>query len=233
MGTNKDTMNNKHLRTFTALWFLLEWGLASCGGHIEFGTPVIHLAPCPIDNLLLNEIDFPGNDWEETGSRSEKSAPVRMGIEKIGTSFSNNTEGAIEDVYRFESERQAKSAYMEEVESWFTPTNYQSEWTIPQELDNLAINAAQYRVGCNDLKSGGRLQCQYVSRYGPYIIRFLGGMRALTHEDFIGLINGIDQRATSCLGFSQPTQPSSQSPNLQMFRRNPCVLISLPLNIKK
>lgn len=200
MGTIKDTMNDKLLRAFIALWFLLEWGLAGCGGHIEFGTPVIHPAPCPIQELLLEESDLPDDTWQEIGSPSEKDAPVRMGIEKIGTMISGPLDFTLQQVYRFESDRRAKRAYRDEIESWFTPSEHETKYMIPTEMSNLDVNADQYRVGCYDLKSGGSEQCQYVAQKGPYIIRFIAGMRALTYEDFLVLINDLDQRAISCLG---------------------------------
>jgi hypothetical protein len=182
------------------LLFLVACGLEGCGGwFIEFSTPDVPPAPCPIQELLLDVSNFPNEDWQETGSRSERSAPVRMGIEKIGTSFSDPNDGTLQQAYRFESEQQARSAYREEVESWFTPAEHEMEWATPQEMENLAVNADQYRVGCNDLKSGGREQCQYVAQYGPYILLLFGGMRSLSYDDFIGLVNEVDQRATNCL----------------------------------
>jgi hypothetical protein len=122
-----------------------------------------------------------------------------MGIEKIGTSFSDPNDGTLQQAYRFESEQQARSAYREEVESWFTPAEHQTEWATPQEMENLAVNADQYRVGCNNEKNGGREQCQYVAQYGPYILRLHGGMRSLSYDDFNELIKEVDQRATNCL----------------------------------
>ena len=40
--------------------------------------PDIPSVPCPIQELLLDTFAFPSNDWQETGSRSERSAPIRM-----------------------------------------------------------------------------------------------------------------------------------------------------------
>jgi hypothetical protein len=182
------------------LVFLLDMSLGSCGGgYIKFTTPDVPPAPCPIQELLLDVSAFPGDNWEETGSRSEKAAPDRMGIEKIGTSFSGPIGGAFQEVYRFESERQASRAYTDSVQSWFTSATGRTEWTIPMELSNLVVNADKYRVGCNELKSGGYKQCQYVAQYSTYVIIFFAGMRAMSYDDFIELVEEIDQRAISSL----------------------------------
>jgi hypothetical protein len=153
-----------------------------------------------IFDLLLEASNFPGKEWEETGSRSEKAAPDRMGIERIGTSFSGPIGGVFQEVYRFESERQASRAYADSAESWFTPAEYETEWVTPEELDNLAVNADRYRAGCNYRKLGDFEHCQYVAQYRSYVIMFFAGMRALSYENFIELVKEVDHRATSCLG---------------------------------
>jgi hypothetical protein len=174
--------------------------LSGCQGwYLEFSTPDIPPAPCPIQELLLDVSAFPGDDWEETGSRSERSAPVRMGIEKIGTAFSMTNNGALQAVYRIGYESEARRAYKDSAESWFTPAEHQTEFVTPQVMESLAVNADQYRVGCNDRKLGEREQCQYVAQYGPYVIRFKAHIRTLSYEDFTELVEEIDQRATSCL----------------------------------
>ena len=180
--------------------FLLTLSSEGCGGwYVKFSTPVIHPAPCPIQELLLDVSVLPGNNWQETGSRSEGSAPVRMGIEKIGTSFSGPTDSVLQGVYRFEGESQARSAYRELVESWFTTSEHDTKWATPDTLANLVVNADRYRVGCNELQSGGLEHCQYVAQYGPYVIRLLLGTSALSYDDFIGLVNEVDQQATNCI----------------------------------
>ena len=133
------------------------------------------------------------------GSPSERDAPVRMGIERIGTGFSGPIRGVIQEIYRFEDEQMARRAYKDSAASWFTPSEHETDWATQPELDNLAVNADQFQTGCHNEKSGGVEQCQYVARYGPYILRLLGGMRSLSDEDFIKLVTEIDMRATNCL----------------------------------
>ena len=185
---------------FSILVFLLCWGMGSCGGaYIKFSTPDVPLAPCPIQELLLDVSVLPGEDWKETGSRSERAATVRMGIERIGTGFSRSNGGVFQEAYRFETENRARSAYKNTVESLFTSSEYRTEWITPQELENLAVNADQYRTGCNDRKLGGLEECQYVSQYGPYLIMFFADMRGLSYENLIEFVKGIDQRTTNCI----------------------------------
>lgn len=179
---------------------LLGCVLGGCeGGYITFSTPYFPPAPCPIQKLLIDVNTFPGSDWEETGSRSERAAPERMGIERIGTSFSMTNGGVVQEVYRFEDKRGARRAYKDKNAPWFTPSDYETEWAMPHGMGNFAVNAEQYRVGCNDHKSGGFEQCQYVAQYGSYVIRFFAHMRTLTYKDFINLVKEIDHRATGCL----------------------------------
>ena len=186
---------------FFIVFLLLSWGLGSCGRvYIRFNTPNVPPAPCPIRDLLLDVSAFLGNGWEETGSRSERGASVRMGIERIGTSFLGPVGGVFQEIYRYEDERQASRAFEDSAESWYTPMKDRTEWATPREIENLAVNADHYRVGCNNLKSGGFEQCQYVAHYGSFIIRFFAGMRSLSYGDFIELVKKIDQQAISCQG---------------------------------
>lgn len=203
MEINDFLKNNNLLRPmmFLVLFLLIISGLGGCGGwSIKFTTPVVPPAPCPIEDLLLDVSEFPGNDWEETGSRSVRGAPVMMGIGRIGTAFSTTNGGATQEVYRFEDERKARRALINDTASWFIPSAYETEWETPKELENLTITPREYRIGCNDNKHGGSEQCQYVAQYGPYVIVFFAHMRALTYGNFINLVNEIDQRATRCLG---------------------------------
>ena len=185
---------------FLVLFFLLGWGLGSCGGvYLKFSTPDIPPAPCPIQELLLDVSAFPDYDWEETGSRSERGAPVRMGVERIGTAYSTTNGGALQDVYRIGYESEARKAYKDSTKSWFTPAEDRTEWATPEKLNNLTVSADLYRAGCNNRKLGDLEECQYVAQYGPYVIRFFAHMHALSYEDFIELVKEIDHQATSCL----------------------------------
>lgn len=202
MDTNNRPKVNRLSRRVLCLIVLCLVAFSSegCEGwYIEFSTPVIHPASCPIEELLLDVSAFPSGSWQEMGPPSERNAPVRIGIERIGTSFSDPSDFTLQQVYRFEGDRKAKSAYREEVESWFIASSHETEWIKPPELDNLVVNTDQFRAGCHDEKSGGREQCQYVAQYGPYILRLLGGMRSLSYEDFIKLVKDIDQRAINCI----------------------------------
>jgi hypothetical protein len=157
--------------------------------------------PCPIESLLLDVSLFSGEGWEETGSRTERGAPSRLGIERIGTSFSTPTKGgANQDIYRFWDSQGARKGYKELVNSWFSPQAGYSEWATPPDLVNLSTGANQAQLACSVYLSGQVEWCQYIAQYQSYVIKLSTDMLALSHEDFIELVREIDQRATSCLG---------------------------------
>jgi hypothetical protein len=156
--------------------------------------------PCPIEGLLLEEHLFRGEEWEETGLRSSRGAPSSLGIERIGTTFSTPTQGgAIHHIYRFWDSREAGQGYEELTNTWFSPVEGYTEWATPSDLANLSMNADQFLLACHIRIKNNVERCQYTAQYESYVVEFRADMLALDYDDFIELVNEIDQRTTSCL----------------------------------
>ena len=162
--------------------------------------------PCPIESLLLVAEDLPNGNWGETGSRSIKGAPSRLGVERIGTSFINPEEGGVNhEVYRFASLTDAIEGYEELAGSWFYPNDNRSIWIIPAQLENLSINASQYRLGCSTYLPTGEEECQWIALYGSITLFLNYGIfqnadvQNSRYENIAMIISKIDQKMTGCL----------------------------------
>lgn len=152
---------------------------------------------CPIENIFIDVSDLPGDQWEEIGSRSYRDAPMKLGNERSGTSFSTPLYGiVIEQIYRFKDIESSESGFNEIMNSW----NYQEPegtlWTrlkIPN-----AINATEYRVECSIRSSQTVRSCWYVSRYKETIIRLKADMIIISDEDLFYIIQLIDDKVNKC-----------------------------------
>ncbi len=155
-------------------------------------------AACEADNLLLETSSFPGNIWQETGSRDLRGAPSRLGIERAGTSFSTQTQGgAIEHYYRFASENEAKEQYKALQSDWFNLISVDTVWLLPEEFNVIELRADEYRLGCsqNIIET-----CSFVALYQTYVVEFSADMLSLNYENFQFLVKEIDQKMMMCIG---------------------------------
>jgi len=185
-------MNNRWLGflTFLAMLFILS----GCCNSL----PETH---CPIEGLLLGIDDLPGNNWVESGSRSSQGAPMRIGVERIGTSFVGDGlfDGVLHDIYKLENEKSAYHAYEDVVEEEFSTSKYLSEWSSPVELSSLLLSSDVQRIGCNIFIDTGAEECRLLAQYGPYLVRFSIRSHVLKHNDVASLIEDVDRRMVECL----------------------------------
>jgi hypothetical protein len=143
---------------------------------------------------------FPGKEWEETGLRSSRGAPSSLVIEHIGTTFSTPTQGGvIHHIYRFWDSKEASQGCEELTNTWFSPVEGYTEWVTPSELVNLSMNADQLLLECHTRVKNQVERCQYTAQYESYVVEFRADMLALDYDDFIELVDEIDQRMASCL----------------------------------
>jgi hypothetical protein len=152
---------------------------------------------CEADNLLLTESSFPGDLWQEYGSRDIRGAPIRLGIERAGTSFETQMNGgAIQDYYRFATEADAKNNYMTLQYYWINLAPEGSVISVPEELVNLKLGADEFRLGCSqDVIE----TCSVVALYRTYVVGFNIDMPSLTYTDFIHLLQEIDKKMMICI----------------------------------
>jgi hypothetical protein len=169
---------------------LLSALLIGCSSRIE---PNV----CKMDTLLLNLSAFPGTAWEETGSRDTRDAPSRIGIERAGTSFSTKTQGgAVHIIYRFSDEQEAEENYKQLLLDWFNLAPQGSAWISPSELNNISLNADEYRLDCSKKIIDS---CWLLARYKTYIIELKVDMPAFTYIDLTNILKTIDQKMMGCL----------------------------------
>ncbi len=152
---------------------------------------------CEADNLLLVESAFPGDGWQELGSRDVRGAPSPLGIERAGTSFSTLRQGvAIQDFYRFASESEARKSYDDLRVSWFNLAPKGSVYSLPEELSDIKLGADEYRLGCYvDMIE----TCRFVGLYQTYVVEFKADMPALTYDYLTDLLEQIDQSMLRCV----------------------------------
>ena len=71
---------------------------------------------CDLSNLLINNNSLPSDDWFETGSRTLRGAPIRMGAGRVGTSFAHPTGGVtLNGIYYFKKVDDAENALLKDV----------------------------------------------------------------------------------------------------------------------
>ena len=156
--------------------------------------------PCPIDTLLIDETALPIGELKETGGRSADDAPARVGIEKIGTSFSSFDQGGlVYAVYRFWNADGAKEEFEHVALSYFMSREDETDWTTPIDLMSLPIQAGIYKIACTTIKGKEVEVCQFVAQYDVYAPYLSADMIALDHNDLLFIIKDIDRRFVSCL----------------------------------
>lgn len=154
--------------------------------------------PCPIDTLLIDGSILPPGIFSETGGRSSEDAPGRVGIEKIGTSFSSPRQGGLgQDVYRFWDVEEAGKEYKGFL-SWFDPQRAETTAMTPNDLKDLPIHPDQYRIGCSKSVETGVEICRFVAQYDVYDTFLSAILVALNHNDFSKIIQNIDSRMVQC-----------------------------------
>ena len=175
-------------------------------GFITFAcqAPLLRKSTCPIENFLIDPINLPGDQWEEVGSRSYRDAPSRLGIDRIGTSFSTPTHGVvIEDIYRFWNVKDTQDGYNELKKDWFGSEPEGTTWTKLEIPNDVLISANEYRLECSARPNQNGRSCWYISRYENTVVELKADMLIIKNTDLVNIIVLIDQQIMKC----SETQP--------------------------
>lgn len=177
-------------RRICNVFLLFVIGLEGCISCRE-----IPSGPCSMESLLLNRDDLPVAVFTETGTRSANGAPARIGIERIGTSFSSTNQGGLnQSVYRFLDSEDAKKEILGIIEYEFS--GWETWEEIPLGVD---IRADLYKIGCTKTAKE-HLLCRYVAQYDVYLIDFDASLVILDFSSFVSVVQRIDEKASLCLG---------------------------------
>ena len=126
-----------------------------------------------------------------------------MGIERSGTSFyAGDREVAVNAVYRFLDSSDALIGYRDLSDSWFRAVPYETEWSVPPDLDKSSF-AIESRVACNDDTNLGVHQCRFIALYDQYVADLSYRTRELNLDEFQALLLDMDRRFQECLPTDQ------------------------------
>ncbi len=165
-------------------------------GCFLLSRPSLPEAPCSISTLLVPDDVVPRDVFYETGSRSAKDPPARVGIEKIGTSFSSEDAGSlVHDIYRFSTEQEAQDE-IELIITYEFKNKNEVQWFSPPI--NPQINADKYKLACMELSAKG-VRCRLVAQYKVYLSDLTVDLIALNYDDLKSIIEDLDNRMVACI----------------------------------
>jgi hypothetical protein len=153
---------------------------------------------CSIEDLLITVSDLPGDQWYESGSRSYRDAPSRLGIERIGTGFTTDTGGASENVYRFKNATAANEGYFELSSKWERLVSDGTYWYTLDLPSDITIEADNYRLECSVTGANKVRKCWFIAQYDTTVIEFKSYMIGIDDNDFFNIIKNIDSKAINC-----------------------------------
>jgi len=155
---------------------------------------------CPIEHFLVAQSQLPENIWESGSEPSADQAPSRVYAEKIGTSFFTSSQGGIvQQVYRFSDLESAIRYYQEDVSGWYSQSEFETEWIMPDDFLDLPLTADVYDLRCSNSIYNGAEKCRFFAQYANDVIEMSVSMGAINHEQLTGLVIDIDQRMKECI----------------------------------
>ena len=153
---------------------------------------------CELSNLLINDESFPGEGWFETGSRTLRGAPIRMGAGRVGTSFNHPIGGvALNGIYYFKKVEDAENAFLRDLDYQrsllFEGTECEDVFWF-SDLLTKASESQEYI--CTEPE--GLKRYIAVMRYETYVVDFLADMVVLEPADIQGILADIDDLFNIC-----------------------------------
>lgn len=108
----------------------------------------------------------------------------------------------MERIWRFESNRDAATAFEQQVGYVFRDGEFNSPWIVPAELSYQSSVAGQYYYACSTFEGQPWPGCAYVAQYGEYTVHFQTSMlpNLMTYPDLENVLRAIDERMKDHIG---------------------------------
>lgn len=167
--------------------------LTSCNAQ----SVAIDTQNCPVDQLLLDQSDFPSgtilNIIHSPIDEKPKESASRS------ANYQDDPLGQI--VIRYATTDKTLVEYNEWNKSVFSSSEVYGSWEIPATFSEISLKADHYQIACGNVISFGN-RCLMVSQYQEYLVFFSADIsnRGVTHELFRDLVLRIDEKMSSCLG---------------------------------
>ncbi len=145
--------------------------------------------------LLIDETTFPLGWYAE--SPFELAGPTvgkAEEYERVGRSFYDHGNRAIQKIYRYGSDKQATQQFHQRRGQIFKSDQFTSEWITPEELTYQSSFADQFHLAC---ATRSKYICQALGQYEEYIIVFSIDMipyTNITYADLERILQAIDER---------------------------------------
>lgn len=152
--------------------------------------------PCLIQTLLISDTVLPIGIFYESGSRSEYDPPAKIGIEKIGTSFSSEDAGGIiHNIYRFNTDKEAQDE-IEQIIRYEFENTINTEWFFPPIAPS--ITADKFELACMQFPQNGA-RCRLVAKYRVYVSDLFVDLIVLNYDDLKSIIEHLDNSMVACM----------------------------------
>lgn len=151
-----------------------------------------------IEDLLLDVSAFPeGWSMSPEGPMQPGQAPLggmRSSARRSLVFYAPNNV-AVQKVDYYQNAREAQQEFDRQIPIWFPVSEFWSTWEKPEEISFQSEIANRYQVACAE--NSGNLYCGMLGQYQAILIRFSANInRALTYDEFEGLLREIDRRVS-------------------------------------
>lgn len=151
---------------------------------------------CPIEQLLLDQSDYPLDTIFDAVSSPIAEKPQESASQSAY--YHHSQFGEI--VIRYSSTDRANEVFMKHKESIFHPSEVYGSWNIPPILSLNNLSTDVHEIACGNVRNFGK-RCVMVGQYHEYFVLFSADLSSpeITHELVRGLVLKIDEKMSSCL----------------------------------
>lgn len=198
-NTKRDNLVRIYYIRSQIICFLILFSLSGCINiSIDFSKPTPPSSPCPIEVVIIEEIDLPKINAQWHGGYLG-DAPSRVLASSASVGYYTTSQGGLtQNVYSFWYLDEAKDYFEDDVRGWFTKTDFESDWITPDELRNIRVQADTYELRCSYSSYSGNETCRYFARYEKFVLELSADLIAFDHEQYSELIQNIDLKLIEC-----------------------------------